>query len=176
MRRQVDRIYRLAYRMAYPVVSRWWRLYGHHHGVAIAVWSGDTVLAVRHSYKPGLRLPGGALARRENPHEAAVRELREEVGVTIDPARLRFVAEVSTRVGLIHLYETRVEVKPDLVIDRREIVEAHFVHPIQLHEAHFRNRIGAYLRTSCDCSGRACEREARADSGPNADAIGPVHQ
>jgi 8-oxo-dGTP pyrophosphatase MutT (NUDIX family) len=146
MWRQVDRIYRLAYRMAYPVVSRWWRFYGRHHGVAVAVWSGDTVLAVRHSYKPGLRLPGGGLARRENPHRAAVRELREEVGVLIDPARLSFVTLVSTRVGLIHLYEARVEAMPDLVIDRREIIEARFVPPNQVHEAHFRNRIGAYLR------------------------------
>src|ERR1700742_4675222 len=98
MRNQVDRLYRLAYRMAYPIARRWWRLHGRHHGVAIAGWSGDAGLAVRHSYKPGLRLPGGGLAGREYPHRAAVRELQEEVGVLIDPARLRFVAVVSTRV------------------------------------------------------------------------------
>ena len=53
-------LYRLVYRLAYPIVRRWWRLHGRHSGVGIAVWCGDTVLAVRHSYKPGLRLPGAA--------------------------------------------------------------------------------------------------------------------
>ena len=72
-----------------PIVRRWWRLHGRHSGVGIAVWCGDTVLAVRHLYKPGLRLPGGGIAWRENHHQAAVRELREEVGVILDPAELK---------------------------------------------------------------------------------------
>lgn len=39
------------------------------------------VLLVRHSYGHGLwGLPGGAVGRREDPAEAARRELREEVG------------------------------------------------------------------------------------------------
>src|SRR3954463_16419468 len=68
MHEQVDRVYRLAYRLAYPVARSWWRLSGCHHGVSIAVWLGDTVLAVHHSYKPGLRLPGGGVAWREEAH------------------------------------------------------------------------------------------------------------
>jgi hypothetical protein len=44
MQVQVDWVYRLAYRLAYPIARRWWRLYGRHHGVSIAVWLGDTVL------------------------------------------------------------------------------------------------------------------------------------
>ncbi len=146
MRKQVDRIYRLAYRMAYPVARRWWRLHRRHHGVVIAVWYRDTVLAVRHSYKPGLRLPGGGIAWRENHHKAAVRELREEAGVTIDPAQLRLVASASSGVGLIYLYEARVEAMPALTIDRREIIEARFVPPMQILDARFRGRIAAYLR------------------------------
>ncbi len=144
-RKQVDRVYRQAYRLAYPILRRWWRLHGRHHGVAIAVWLGNTVLAVRHSYKPGLRLPGGGIAWRENHHQAAVRELREEVGVMIDPARLRLVTTIPTRVGLIYLYEARVEAVPNLAIDHREIIEARFVPPVQLLDARFRNRIAAYL-------------------------------
>jgi 8-oxo-dGTP pyrophosphatase MutT (NUDIX family) len=146
MRKQVDRIYRLAYRMAYPVVRRWWRLHGRHHGVVIAVWCGDTVLAVRHSYKPGLQLPGGGIGWREDHHKAAVRELREEAGVTIDPAQLRLAAWARTRAGLVYLYETRVETMPDLTIDRREIVEARFVPSVQVLDARFRGMIAAYLR------------------------------
>ena len=113
----------------YPIARRWWRLRGRHHGVSIAVWLGDTVLAVHHSYKPGLRLPGGGLAWREGHHKAAVRELREEVGVTLDPAQLKLVASLPTSLGFVHLYEARVEAMPELVIDRREITEARFVRP-----------------------------------------------
>jgi 8-oxo-dGTP diphosphatase len=67
MQEQVDRVYRLAYRLAYPIARRWWRLYGRHHGVSIAVWLGDTILAVHHSYKPGLRLPGAMVTRLHSP-------------------------------------------------------------------------------------------------------------
>ena len=109
---QADRVYRLAYRLGYPIAKRWWRLHGRHRGVSIAVWLGDTVLAVRHSYKPGLRLPGGGVAWREDHHRAAARELREEVGVSADPEQLKLVASVPTRHGLVYLYEVRVEPCP----------------------------------------------------------------
>jgi len=150
--KQADRLYRLAYRLAYPIVRRWWRLHGRHSGVGIAVWCGDTVLAVRHSYKPGLRLPEGGIAWREHHHRAAVRELREEVGVILDPAELRLVVSVPTR---LYLYEASVGAMPELVIDRREIVEARFVSPILLQEMRHRNKVGAYLRYRAMQIGRA---------------------
>jgi ADP-ribose pyrophosphatase YjhB (NUDIX family) len=155
MQEQVDRVYRVAYRLAYPVARCWWRLFGRRYGVGIAVWLGDTVLAVHHSYKPGLRLPGGGVGWREDHRQAAVRELREEVGVTLDPAQLRLVA--SNPGGSSRLYEARVESLPELVIDRREITEARFVRPTLLYEMGFRNRVSAYLRCTYD---RGTETEA----------------
>ena len=106
---------------------------------------GDTVLAVRHCVQnPDCDCQAEALRWRENHHQAAVRELREEVGVTLDPAQLRLVA-LSARVRL-YLYEARVEAMPELVIDRREIIEARFVSPILLQEMRHWNKVGAYLR------------------------------
>ena len=145
MQEQVDRAYRLAYRLAYPIAWCWWRLHGRHRCVTIAVWLGDTVLAVRHSYKSGLRLPSGGIEKREDHHEAAVRELREEVGVIIDPAQLRLVALVRSPPFLTHLYEARVETKPELVIDGREIIEARFIPPTLLEEMRPRSKIGPYI-------------------------------
>lgn len=142
LQEQVDRFYRLAY----PIARRWWRLHGCHHGVLIAVWLGDSVLAVRHSYKPGLRLPGGGVAWGEDHNQAAVRELFEEVGMIVDPAQLKVVAQVPTRHGLSCLYEARVDTMPELVIDRREIIEARFVRPNMLYEMHHPTKVGVYLR------------------------------
>ena len=128
-----DWCYRLAYRLAYPVIRRWWRLYGHD-GVVIAVWLADRVLAVRHSYKPGLRLPRGGIGKSEDHRITAVRELQEEVGVAIDPSQLQLVFTTQSGLGLVHFYEARLEAMPVLQIDRREVVEAVFLPPGSLFE------------------------------------------
>ena len=101
------------------------------------------MLAVRHSYKPGLRLPKGGIGKSENHRNAAVRELREEVGVAIDPSQLRLVFAAKSRLGLVHFYEARLAAMPVLRIDRREVVEAVFLPPGSLFEPS--RRIAAYL-------------------------------
>jgi 8-oxo-dGTP pyrophosphatase MutT (NUDIX family) len=143
---QVDRAYRVAYRLAYPIVWCWWRLLKRQQGVVVAVWLDDAVLAVRHSYRPGLFLVHGGVGRCEDHRLAAARELQEEVGVAIDRDALRLVVAASTKLGLNYLYETRVTEKPELVVDRREIVEACFVHPGVLHEVRDQDKIGEYVR------------------------------
>ena len=138
-----DWCFRLAYRLAYPVVDRWWRLRGQHHGATVALWLGERVLAVRHSYKPGFRLPGGGVAPAEDHRSTAVRELAEEVGVTIDPDKLRYIMTVSCRHGMVHVYEALLTAAPTLKIDNREIIEAAFVSPNALIEPN--GTIAAYL-------------------------------
>jgi hypothetical protein len=51
-----------------------------------------------------------------------------------------------TALALDHLYEARLTEKPELVVDRREIVEACFVHPGVLREARDRDEVGEYVR------------------------------
>lgn len=151
---QVDRAYRVAYRLAYPIMRRWWRLTKRHQGVVVAVWLDDTVLAVRHSYKKhGLSLVYGSVGRREDPRLTAARELQEEVGVIIDREALCRV------IPTMHLYEAQLAEKPELVVDRREIVEACFVSPGELIEMRYRNTVSEYLRRRLDEFARA-RREA----------------
>lgn len=52
---------------------------------------GGRVLLLRQSYRRDWGLPGGLLARRESPQDAALREVREEVGLDVElvgPGRL----------------------------------------------------------------------------------------
>ncbi len=127
-----DLCYRTAYRIAYPCVIavRRWSKTHHYDGVTVAVWCGDSVLMVRHSYRPGLLLPGGGVKPGEDPKACVIRELYEEVGIIIaDPACLMLV-DVRPRshgAGDIRLYETFIDDRPVLKIDRREIIYACFL-------------------------------------------------
>lgn len=51
-------------------------------GVMAFVEQGNRVVLVRHSYRSGWMLPGGAVGRGEAPAEAILRELKEEIGLT----------------------------------------------------------------------------------------------
>jgi hypothetical protein len=86
---QVDRAYRVAYRLAYPVVWCWWRLLKRQEGVVVAVWLDDAVLGVRHSYRPGLFLVHGGVGRREDHRLAAARELAQSIVYALAGRQLR---------------------------------------------------------------------------------------
>jgi 8-oxo-dGTP diphosphatase len=56
------------------------------------------LLIVKASYKKHWTVPGGVIDERETPLQAAVRETYEEVGLTINPEDVTFVA-VANRTG-----------------------------------------------------------------------------
>ncbi len=73
-------------------------------GAICMIEQGDgSLLLVRQSYRNRWGVPGGLLKRGETPHAAAVREVREEVGVDVlligEPAVV--VEPVARRVDLI---------------------------------------------------------------------------
>ncbi|GAA2009316.1 8-oxo-dGTP pyrophosphatase MutT (NUDIX family) [Nakamurella flavida] len=73
------------------------------HVVAAALLLRDTagaVLMVRTAYREHLVLPGGLVENDEAPAVAAVREVREETGLTCAAARLLAVQHIPVRPAL----------------------------------------------------------------------------
>ncbi len=88
---------------------------------------GD-VLMVQHTYGPRREwlLPGGGIHRREHPHAAARREVREELG--LDALDLRPLAVVLVGEGrrrtTIHCFHAEVDPAAELRLDPVEIAGA----------------------------------------------------
>ena len=69
-------------------------------GVIGIVEQAGKVVLVRHSYKPGWMLPGGAVRRGEPPAEAIIREMREEIGLS-QSAAPQLVGVFQRRMGFV---------------------------------------------------------------------------
>jgi ADP-ribose pyrophosphatase YjhB (NUDIX family) len=99
-------------------------------GAVVLVRIAGELLLVRSSYRPWYTVPGGRVAWGEDPLAAALRELAEEVGLAAAPGALRalgeFVVHHSNLEDHVHAFELRLDARPALRIDSREIVWAGF--------------------------------------------------
>jgi ADP-ribose pyrophosphatase YjhB (NUDIX family) len=117
--------------LSYPLLCAVWRWTGFSsHVVQVAVWSNGKVLLIRNSYRDIYSLPGGDKSRKEISISAASRELLEETGVIVPHAQLTCVLKLSNTWRNIHKYdeifECRLESKPNIKIDNREVIHADF--------------------------------------------------
>lgn len=158
--RWADPLWRLAYRVAHRCLRAWWLLRRPEaRGVGIAVWRNGRLLVVRTSYRGALLgLPGGGVEPGEDPRSAAVRELREEVGLEITPAALREAARIELDFEHRRIEETVFELRPPAPTrpprpDRREIVWTGWLTPADLESAPVAPNLRAYLATWEDRGG-----------------------
>lgn len=143
---------RAAYRCAYRLALWWWWLRRPRTlGVLVALWSGDCVLLVRTSYRALISLPGGFIRPGEPAAEAAARELREEVGIDFDPARLvpawQGTVAFEFRRDAITVFHAHVDPAPSPVVDHREVVWAAWVHRDEALRLSLLPHVRAYLET-----------------------------
>ena len=113
----------------------WWRiLRPEHQGALVALWVGERVLVVRQSYRSGLNFPGGSLRPGETARDAALRELKEEVGLILPPEFLTPAWEGKHlwdwRNDHVTIFEAALDSPPALRVDGREIVDARLISPI----------------------------------------------
>ena len=91
----IDMALRIALTGAHSMLRLGWlvrrpRTFGAH---ALVLTPERKVVLVRLRYAPGWRLPGGGRDEHEDPRDAVLRELREEIGMT-SHGRMRLAAEI----------------------------------------------------------------------------------
>lgn len=131
----IDAAYRAAYKTAYRMMRVYWAVRRPNtHGALVAIWHEGRILLVKNSYVPYYSLPGGYVKPSETARQAAVRELREEIG-------LEGVSEQDLEAGVdvVHQWEGKtdhveifrlvVDAAPDVRPDNREVVSAGFYGP-----------------------------------------------
>jgi 8-oxo-dGTP diphosphatase len=147
---KTDRLWRLGLWVAYRVLSAGWYVFRpQRRGVFIAVWHNGELLLIRNSYRRWYALPAGGVRRGETPARSALRELREEVGITAEPDALHFAVEISTTFEFkrdrCSFFEVEFDARPDIRVDGREVIWADFLTPSAALKTPLAPPVRAYL-------------------------------
>jgi len=99
----VNAILRLLLTAVHRLLKAFWflrrpRTFGAH---ALALTPQGKVVLVKLRYAPGWRLPGGGRAEHEDPRDAVLRELREEIGL-VSHGEVRLAAELDEPADFKH--------------------------------------------------------------------------
>jgi 8-oxo-dGTP diphosphatase len=135
----LDRSFQLGYKVAYRMMRLYWGVRRPAtHGALVTLWNQGQLLLIQNSYVSYRSLPGGYVGRFETGAEAAVRELREEIGIIAKPDSLEKVYdEVKDWEGKrdhVEVFKLELDTRPDIVIDRREVIAAGWYSPARALE------------------------------------------
>jgi 8-oxo-dGTP pyrophosphatase MutT (NUDIX family) len=130
----INALIRAVYRVAHRGLRLLWFIRRPETtGALVAVWHRGRVLLVKNSYRRQLTLPGGYVRAREDRRTAAARELREEVGIRVQPKRLVHAYHgthfFEYRKDTLDIYELEIDEAPRVQVDDREVVRAEFHTP-----------------------------------------------
>lgn len=121
---------RHVFRLGYFALQCWWIVRRPHTaGVKVVLRHGDDVLLVRHTYgrRAEWDLPGGFINDGEDPQDAVLRELSEEVGLTAQrPVALgAILLRSSGRRDTVHCFAADADGDgPGMTVDEGEIAQA----------------------------------------------------
>jgi len=128
----------------------WWFVRRpRHRGALVALWHDGELLMVRTSYRPFWDLPGGSVGPGESARDAALREVREEVGLALPAAALHQAQAVEIqwehRHDHVTIFEMTAAERPQPRPDNREIVAAAFRHPASIAASEVNPHVSRYL-------------------------------
>jgi 8-oxo-dGTP diphosphatase len=144
-----DLVWRVVYRLAFPVACCWWQLRrASHEGALVAVSVGSELLLLRSSYRRAWNFPGGSVHPGETPEIAVRRELTEETGIVAGELVAAGVV-CGTWEGQrdrVHIFELCLTQRlPPLHLDNREIIGARLVSRDALAGMKLTGPVAAYL-------------------------------
>jgi mutator protein MutT len=97
-------------------------------------WDGKLLYLKRHADKPYGQtwgLPAGKIEKGEDPRQAAVREVEEEVGIELDPAKLQEVVKAYLDVDglcyVFHAFRIRLDKAPHIRLEPEAHTEAQWL-------------------------------------------------
>jgi 8-oxo-dGTP pyrophosphatase MutT (NUDIX family) len=136
VRRLRDPLLRLAFRVGYRVLRVWWAIdWSTKKGVKCVLTRDGEILLVRHTYGDRSRweLPGGGVKRREQPADAARREVREELGIAVDDWTLLgdLFERIDRKRDRLWCYSAEIGDR-ELELDHAEIASAAWFSPDRL--------------------------------------------
>ena len=151
MKKIFNKVARIFYRLAYrAILILWFFTRPTVYGVYVAVWHSDKLLVIKNSYKKRFTVPCGRIKRGEDKAAAAVRELHEEVRITLDSDQLAFVGEYTgkfthaTDIG--SFFEITLAELPQIQIDNREVVWSQFMPLDQVTSLNLNPTVTAWLK------------------------------
>lgn len=144
----IEKARRPLFRAAHALLKVAWfirrpRTFGVH---ALALTPHGRVILVKLRYAPGWRLPGGGRGADEEPREAVLRELREEIGLTahgVVEAACQLEEVADYKRDLVSLFIVRdVAYRPKWSWEVEEVMEAN----LDALPADLSRRMASWLR------------------------------
>ena len=149
---RLDRLVQLAYKGAYRLMRVYWAVRRPTtHGALVAVWHEGEILLVKNSYLHYFSLPGGYLRSGETGRMAAIRELREEVGLVATEEDLELALDETHdwdgKRDHVEIYWLAVTHRPVVKIDHREVVAAGWFTPERALQLELFPKLRAVIET-----------------------------
>lgn len=130
----IDSLFQLAYKVAYRLMRVYWAVARPNtHGALVAVWHKDEILLVKSSYLNYWSLPGGYVQSGETAVQAALRELEEETGMSMEASALQRSLDLTHdwegKRDHVEIFEVNLPEPPRVQVDRREVIDASLFPP-----------------------------------------------
>lgn len=83
----------------------------------VIIEDGEKAVLVKANYKSHWTFPGGAVDPGESPKQAAIREVHEEIGLELDPAKVEFgwVTSRSSKVAMSYQFVFRCPLEDSML-------------------------------------------------------------